>query len=149
MITDPLFYALAVPAVILIGLSKGGFGGTAALVGVPLMAMAVDPVTAAGVLLPILVVMDVIGLAAWRGRFDRGVVSVFAASIAQAAPSEKRHASVIGEFEPDRQQQPVDDPVEHPRLDPLDQPDAGERRHRRERQQHCRGSEIFVGELPE
>lgn len=74
VITDPLFYALAVPAVILIGLSKGGFGGTAALVGVPLMAIAVDPVTAAGVLLPILVVMDVIGLAAWRGRFDRGVV---------------------------------------------------------------------------
>ncbi|WP_342453114.1 sulfite exporter TauE/SafE family protein [Jiella mangrovi] len=74
MITDPLFYALAVPAVILIGLSKGGFGGTATLVGVPLMAMAVDPVTAAGVLLPILVVMDLIGLVAWRGQFDRGIV---------------------------------------------------------------------------
>lgn len=74
MITDPLFYAVAIPAVILIGLSKGGFGGTGALVGVPLMAIAVDPVVAAGVLLPILVVMDVIGLVAWRGRFDRGVV---------------------------------------------------------------------------
>ena len=74
MITDPLFYALAVPAVILVGLSKGGFGGTATLVGVPLMAMAVDPVTAAGILLPILVVMDVIGLVAWRGRFDRSIV---------------------------------------------------------------------------
>ncbi|MCE7028337.1 sulfite exporter TauE/SafE family protein [Jiella avicenniae] len=74
MITDPLFYVVAIPAVVLIGLSKGGFGGTGALVGVPLMAIAVDPVTAAGVLLPILVVMDVIGLYAWRGRFDRGVV---------------------------------------------------------------------------
>ncbi|MBO0905883.1 TSUP family transporter [Jiella sonneratiae] len=74
MITDPLFYAVAIPAVILIGLSKGGFGGTAALVGVPLMAIAVPPVTAAGILLPILLVMDVVGLFAWRGRFDRGIV---------------------------------------------------------------------------
>ncbi|TFF27319.1 sulfite exporter TauE/SafE family protein [Jiella endophytica] len=75
MISDPLFFALAIPAVILIGLSKGGFGGTATLVGVPLMAIAVPPVTAAGVLLPILIVMDVVGLFAWRGRFDRGVVA--------------------------------------------------------------------------
>nr|WP_210382377.1 sulfite exporter TauE/SafE family protein [Jiella sonneratiae] len=69
-----MFYAVAIPAVILIGLSKGGFGGTAALVGVPLMAIAVPPVTAAGILLPILLVMDVVGLFAWRGRFDRGIV---------------------------------------------------------------------------
>ncbi|MEX6508571.1 sulfite exporter TauE/SafE family protein [Jiella sp. M17.18] len=74
MITDPFFYLCAVPAVFLVGLSKGGFGGTIAVIGVPLMAFAVDPVTAAGILLPIMVVMDLIGLVAWRGQFDRGVI---------------------------------------------------------------------------
>jgi hypothetical protein len=39
MITDPVFYALAVAAVILIGLSKGGFGGALALLGVPMVAL--------------------------------------------------------------------------------------------------------------
>ncbi|MCB8839546.1 sulfite exporter TauE/SafE family protein [Aurantimonas sp. VKM B-3413] len=75
MITDPLFYLFAVPAVFLVGLSKGGFGGTIALIGVPLMAFAVSPVTAAGILLPIMIIMDLVGLFAWRGRFDRGVLA--------------------------------------------------------------------------
>lgn len=76
MITDPLFYLVAAPAVALIGLAKGGFGGAAALVGVPIMALAVAPVTAAGILLPILVVMDVVALAAWRGVFDAGILRI-------------------------------------------------------------------------
>ncbi|MEF2547468.1 sulfite exporter TauE/SafE family protein [Aurantimonas sp. E1-2-R+4] len=71
MITDPIFYLAAIPAVLLIGLSKGGFGGSISLVGVPLMAMIISPVAAAGILLPIMVVMDAISLYAWRGRFDR------------------------------------------------------------------------------
>ena len=75
MITDPLFYLFAVPAVFLVGLSKGGFGGTIALIGVPLMAFAVSPVTAAGILLPIMIIMDLVGLFAWRGRFDRNVLA--------------------------------------------------------------------------
>ncbi|WP_332873742.1 sulfite exporter TauE/SafE family protein [Aurantimonas marina] len=74
MITDPVFYLAAIPAVLLIGLSKGGFGGSISLVGVPLMAMIVSPVVAAGILLPIMVVMDGISLYAWRGRFDRALL---------------------------------------------------------------------------
>jgi hypothetical protein len=34
MMTDPIFYAVAIPAVIMVGLSKGGFGGAMALLGV-------------------------------------------------------------------------------------------------------------------
>ncbi|WP_370636834.1 sulfite exporter TauE/SafE family protein [Afifella sp. IM 167] len=71
MIHDPFFYALAVPAVIMIGLSKGGFGGAGAILGVPLMTLAIDPVRAAAILLPILVVMDMAGLWAWRGIYDK------------------------------------------------------------------------------
>ncbi|RZI60190.1 MAG: sulfite exporter TauE/SafE family protein [Zymomonas sp.] len=74
MITDPIFYLYAVPAVILVGLAKGGFGGSITMIGVPLMALAISPVAAAGIMLPILIVMDVVGLLAWRGTFDRTVL---------------------------------------------------------------------------
>ncbi|MCV0394254.1 MAG: sulfite exporter TauE/SafE family protein [Rhizobiaceae bacterium] len=69
--TDPLFYLTAVPAVILVGLSKGGLGGAMALIGVPLMSLAMPPLQAAAVLLPILIVMDLVSLWTWRGRRDR------------------------------------------------------------------------------
>ncbi len=70
-ITDPFFYLCAIPAVFIVGMSKGGFGGGLALVGVPLMSMAIPPVQAAGILLPILLVMDVVGLLSYRAIFCR------------------------------------------------------------------------------
>jgi uncharacterized protein len=71
LLADPWFYAAAVPAVILVGLSKGGFGGAMALIGVPLMALIVSPVQAAAIMLPVLIVMDMVSLWTWRGHFDR------------------------------------------------------------------------------
>ncbi|MFB0915407.1 MAG: sulfite exporter TauE/SafE family protein, partial [Burkholderiaceae bacterium] len=41
MITEPLFYAAAVPAVLLMGLSKSGFGSGFGSLAVPIMALAV------------------------------------------------------------------------------------------------------------
>ncbi|MBC7281757.1 sulfite exporter TauE/SafE family protein [Hoeflea sp.] len=70
MMTDPYFYAAAIPAVIMVGLSKGGFGGAMALLGVPLMALAISPVQAAAILLPILIVMDMVSLWSWRSHKD-------------------------------------------------------------------------------
>lgn len=70
-ITDPLFYAAALPAVFLIGLSKGGFGGTLSMLGVPLLALVISPIQGAGIMLPILVVMDAVALFAYRGKADR------------------------------------------------------------------------------
>jgi uncharacterized membrane protein YfcA len=69
LISDPLFYALAVPAVLLTGISKAGFGGGSGGVAVPMMAQVVAPNVAAGVMLPILCVMDLLGLRAWRGHW--------------------------------------------------------------------------------
>ncbi len=66
MITDPSFYLAAVPAVALVGMSKGGFGGGVALLAVPLMSLTVPPLQAAGIMLPILCAMDVAGLLAYR-----------------------------------------------------------------------------------
>jgi uncharacterized protein len=69
LITDPWFYAAAVPAVLLFGVAKGGFGGGLGVLAVPLMALAVSPVQAAAVLLPILCLMDLVGLWAYRGKW--------------------------------------------------------------------------------
>lgn len=71
MITDPWFYAVAIPAILLMGISKGGFGSGAGLFATPLMALAVPIPQAAAILLPILIVMDVTGLWAYRGVFSR------------------------------------------------------------------------------
>jgi hypothetical protein len=76
MIADPWFYAAAVPAVIIVGLAKGGFGGGISLLGVPLLALVIPPLEAAAIMLPIMIVMDVVALAAWRGIWDRASVAV-------------------------------------------------------------------------
>lgn len=69
MITDPWFYAAAIPAVLLFGISKGGFGGGLGTLAVPLMALVISPLQAAGILLPILCLMDLLSLWAYRRKW--------------------------------------------------------------------------------
>jgi uncharacterized membrane protein YfcA len=69
LITDPNFYLVAIPAVLIYGIAKGGFGGGVVVVAVPLMALVVSPVQAAAILLPILCVMDLLALWVFRGRW--------------------------------------------------------------------------------
>lgn len=72
---EPGFYVFAILAVVLIGLAKGGFSGLGAI-GTPLMAIGIgDPVKAAAILLPILIVQDVVGVVAFRKSWDRGVLT--------------------------------------------------------------------------
>ncbi len=73
MITDPWFYAFAIPAVLLVGLSKSGFSGFGAL-GVPLMALTIPVPQAAAIMLPLLVVMDFIGIGALWRHADRALL---------------------------------------------------------------------------
>ena len=69
IITDPGFYAVAVPAVLLMGISKSGFGAGFGALAVPLMAIAIPVPQAAAILLPLLAIMDALGLKAlWRER---------------------------------------------------------------------------------
>lgn len=66
---SPTELAVTALAVVLVGLSKGGLGGMS-LLGVPLMALVMPPVTAAAILLPVLVVMDVVSVASWWAWVD-------------------------------------------------------------------------------
>ena len=70
MITDPLFYFFAVPAILIFGIAKGGFGNAIGAVAVPLMALAVSPLQAAAILLPILCVMDVFAIRKFWRQWD-------------------------------------------------------------------------------
>jgi len=69
LITDPWFYVAAIPAVLLFGIAKGGFGGGLGVLAVPLMALVVSPLQAAAILLPILCLMDLVGLWVYRGQW--------------------------------------------------------------------------------
>lgn len=75
MLSDPLFYALAIPAVILLGLSKGGFAGVGAI-AMPLLALRISPVQAAGILLPVLIVQDAVSVWAFRKNLAREVLAL-------------------------------------------------------------------------
>ena len=65
MITDPLFYLVAIAAVTALGLSKGGFAGLG-LAATPLLTLVVPPLQAIALLLPILVVQDVLSVWVYR-----------------------------------------------------------------------------------
>ncbi|MEO6624308.1 MAG: sulfite exporter TauE/SafE family protein [Burkholderiaceae bacterium] len=67
---DPLFYAVSIPAVLLLGISNSGFGAGFGALAVPMMAMVVTVPQAAAILMPVLFVMDILGMAAFRKDFD-------------------------------------------------------------------------------
>jgi uncharacterized membrane protein YfcA len=74
LITDPWFYAVAIPAVLLMGLSKSGFASGFGSLCVPLMALVIPVPQAAAIMLPLLLVMDGFGLQQlWHER-DRDLI---------------------------------------------------------------------------
>ncbi len=75
MLEDPWFYAAAIPAMIVLGLAKGGFG-VINLLTVPILALAISPVQAAGITLPILILSDVVALVAYWRQWDTKLIAV-------------------------------------------------------------------------
>ena len=63
------FYLVAVPAVIVLGLSKGGFTGLSSL-AMPMLSLVTSPVRAAAIVLPILIVQDWVSVWAFRRDFS-------------------------------------------------------------------------------
>lgn len=76
MLADPGFYLVSVPAVLIFGIVKGGFGGAIAIISVPLMALVMPPTQAAAILLPILVLMDILVIRTYWGLFDRRALAL-------------------------------------------------------------------------
>jgi uncharacterized membrane protein YfcA len=75
VITDPLFYALAVPAVVALGLSKGGFAGVGQM-AVPLLALAMPPLEAAAIMLPIMIVQDWTAVWVYRREWSGRILAI-------------------------------------------------------------------------
>lgn len=74
VVHDPLFYAVAVPAVLLIGLSKSGFAAGFGSAATPILALVAGGPQAAAIMLPLLIAMDATGLQQmWKHR-DRDLV---------------------------------------------------------------------------
>jgi uncharacterized protein len=69
------FWAMAVMAAILVGMGKGGIP-LVGMLGVPVLALAISPVAAAGLLLPVYVLSDAFALYAYRHAFDRRVLAI-------------------------------------------------------------------------
>ena len=74
VVSGSLFYAVAVPAVLMMGLSKSGFLAGFGSLAVPLMALAIPVPQAAAIMLPLLFIMDAFGIQQlWRDR-DRALL---------------------------------------------------------------------------
>lgn len=69
IITDPFFYVVAIPAVIFLGLSKGGFAGIG-IASTPLLALYLPPLEAAALILPLLISQDLISIYVYRRDWD-------------------------------------------------------------------------------
>jgi uncharacterized membrane protein YfcA len=61
--------------VILSGLAKGGFAGVGAL-AMPIMALGIDPVRAAAIMLPILILQDAVSVWSFRHSWDGHILKV-------------------------------------------------------------------------
>lgn len=80
LLTDPWFYAAALPAVTLTGLSKGGFQG-ASLLSLPLLALVMNPIQAAAVMLPVLLFQDIFSVSAFRRSIDWTMLKLMAPGV--------------------------------------------------------------------
>lgn len=69
LIVDPFFYCLAIPAVVLLGLAKGGFAGLG-IASTPILALYLPPLEAAALILPILITQDLISAYVYRKDWD-------------------------------------------------------------------------------
>jgi uncharacterized protein len=105
LITDPWFYAVAVPAVLLMGLAKSGFLMGFGSMATPLLALALPVPQAAAVMLPLLLVMDLTGVRQLWHQRDRdllrlllpaGLIGTLVGTLLFGVFSAKAVAGVVG-----------------------------------------------------
>lgn len=66
---DAQFFMVAIPAVLFAGISKGGFGSGAAFAAASILAVALEPGQALGIMLPLLMLIDFATLKPYWGRW--------------------------------------------------------------------------------
>lgn len=71
----PFFWAVAIVASVVVGMGKGGLP-VVGMLGVPVLSLAISPIAAAGLLLPVYVLSDMFGLYAYRRDFSRRVLAI-------------------------------------------------------------------------
>ena len=105
LIADPWFYAAAVPAVLLMGLSKSGFASGFGALATPIMALSVPVPQAAAIMLPLLFIMDAMGLkllflqrdkALIRLLLPAGLLGTVLGTVLFGVMSSKTVAAVVG-----------------------------------------------------
>ena len=92
------FWAAAIPAVLLAGISKGGFGGGLGFAATPLIALAAGPAEAAAIMLPLLILMDQVGIVSYWRRWS---LAAALPAIAAAAFGIGAGALAFGSVPPD------------------------------------------------
>jgi uncharacterized membrane protein YfcA len=73
---DPLFWTIAILAVFIVALSKSGLLGSLGMVAVPLLALVMPARDAAGMMLPLLLVMDAIAIWTYRKDCDWHIIRI-------------------------------------------------------------------------
>jgi uncharacterized membrane protein YfcA len=73
---DPIFVTVCVLAVFLVALSKAGLLGSLGVIGVPMLTLVMPARDAAGMMLPVLLVMDAIAVWSYRKEFDVRILKV-------------------------------------------------------------------------
>jgi uncharacterized membrane protein YfcA len=69
LLSEPLFWPLAIVAVIALGLSKGGFSGVG-MIAAPLLSLVLPPLQAAAIMIPIMIVQDTISVWVYRREWS-------------------------------------------------------------------------------
>lgn len=104
LLSDPVTLAVACLAVVIVGMGKGGFTGVGAL-ATPMLALQLPPVTAAAVMLPVLIAQDAVSVWSFRHSWDKwivgwmlpgAVVGIAAATYYAAAVSEELMLLALG-----------------------------------------------------
>lgn len=71
LVLDAWFFAIAGPAVVFAGISKGGFGSGAAFAAASVLALVIEPGLALGVMLPLLMLIDLATLGPYWGKWGK------------------------------------------------------------------------------
>lgn len=74
--TDHYFWLISIGAVFIVSLAKSGLVSGIGLVGVPMLALVMPPREAAGIMLPLLLIMDVFALYAYRHDMHLGILKI-------------------------------------------------------------------------